>query len=358
MTDDFIISIIYPKTRPSRHFLLNKSCYPNIVKYIESRYNDSSSFRESLDRMKLHIETRPVCKNCGKSITYRGNGIYSTYCSKKCSYENTNDNRKKNIKLKYGVDNIAQNESIKTKIKQTCLHRYGITNGGWSKNAQQKIKATNIKKYGVEMPLQSKKIQQKAKNKQKIKYGVEHYMQSEKFRIDSKKIFLEKYGVDCPMKCNKVQVKLSNKLSTEEVKQKIYNTKKKNHSFNISKPEEELYLYIKEKFPNVNRQYKDKERYPYCCDFYIPELDCFIELQGIWTHGQHPFSSSNKDDLHILECWKKKVEEGHKFYGNAIKTWTVSDVKKRETARRNNLNFHEFWNLESAKEFINSIDVV
>lgn len=38
-----------------------------------------------------------------------------------------------------------------------------------------------------------------------------------------------------------------------------------------------------------------------------------------------------------------------------IEGWTISDVKKRETAKNNKLNFHEFWNLEDAKQFINSL---
>lgn len=41
---------------------------------------------------------------------------------------------------------------------------------------------------------------------------------------------------------------------------KMIETKRKNHTFNTSKPEEELYLYIKENFPSVIRQYKDNTR--------------------------------------------------------------------------------------------------
>ena len=39
-----------------------------------------------------------------------------------------------------------------------------------------------------------------------------------------------------------------------------------------------------------------------------------------------------------------------------IEGWTISDVNKRETAKRNDLNFHEFWNLNNAKEFINNLN--
>ena len=115
-----------------------------------------------------------------------------------------------------------------------------------------------------------------------------------------------------------------------------------------------MYLYIKEKFPSVIRQYKDKERYPYFCDFYIPELDLFLELNGTWTHGNHPYDMNSKEDNSILNIWKEKSKE-HPMYLAAIKTWVVSDVNKRNKAKENHLNFKEVWNLDEGKEFINNL---
>ena len=40
------------------------------------------------------------------------------------------------------------------------------------------------------------------------------------------------------------------------------------------------------------------------------------------------------------------------FYLKAIETWTQGDPLKRETAKRNNLNYLEFWNIIDIKEFI------
>lgn len=36
---------------------------------------------------------------------------------------------------------------------------------------------------------------------------------------------------------------------------------------------------------------------------------------------------------------------GNKFYKSAIKTWVESDVKKKNTAKQNNLNYIVFWKL-------------
>lgn len=52
-------------------------------------------------------------------------------------------------------------------------------------------------------------------------------------------------------------------------------------------------------------------------------------------------------------AWREK---GTKFYQNAINVWTRRDVLKRETAKRNNLNFIEFWNLDEVKEWILNYD--
>ena len=163
---------------------------------------------------------------------------------------------------------------------------------------------------------------------------------------------LSRYGV-----ASALSLKSSIKKShTKEVIDKINESKRKNHTFNTSKFEEEMFSYIKEKFPSVKRQYKDNIRYPWRCDFYIPELDCFIEYNGFQSHGTHPYNPKSIDDRNIVKEWNKKYNNGeHVLYKRMIEGWTISDVKKRKTAIKNNLNFHEFWNLEEAKNFINSI---
>lgn len=162
----------------------------------------------------------------------------------------------------------------------------------------------------------------------------------------------KKYGVSSWSKTNDFKQML--KENREKIENKKNDTKRKNHTFNSSKIEEELYLYIKEKFPSVKRQYKDNERYPWCCDFYIKELDYFIELNGSWTHGNHPFDSLSKEDQDRLKEMKTKAVNS-KYYNNAIKNWTERDVNKRNKAKENNLNFKEVWSLKEGKEFIDKL---
>ena len=52
-----------------------------------------------------------------------------------------------------------------------------------------------------------------------------------------------------------------------------------------------------------------------------------------------------------LQQWQEKAKNS-KYYKNAINTWTIYDVKKRNIAKKNNLNYIEFWNISSIKKWI------
>ena len=176
------------------------------------------------------------------------------------------------------------------------------------------------------------------------KYGVENISQVKEIKEKKEKTFLRHFGT-------------KNNYGRSSVVNNIFKRRKSNNTLNTSKSEEELYLYIKEKFPSVIRQYKDKERYPWHCDSYIPELDCFIEYNGFQGHGKHAYNPNSIEDKSIVEEWNKRYNNGeHPLYKRMIEGWTISDVSKRKTAKRNDLYFHEFWNLNNAKEFINNLN--
>ena len=298
-----------------------KRKFPNILFYLNKRYHDSFSLKETLIRMKYHIDVHPKCPVCGNFTKFYGfkKLMFTNHCSNKCTQldSETKIKFKQTCFKKYGVDAPMKSSTIKEKSKQTCLEKYGVDKASKSDVIKEKCKQTCLKKYGVEFTFQNKEIQNKGKQ-----------------------TCLEKYGVDRAIK-NPI------------ISNKAINTRIKNHTWSSSKPEEELYLYIKEKFPSVKRQYKE-ERYPYFCDFYIPELDLFLELNGTWTHGNHPYDMNSEEDNSILNIWKEKSKE-HPMYLTAIKTWVVSDVNKRNKAKENHLNFKEVWNLNEGKEFINNL---
>ena len=376
---------------------INKGKYPNILEYLNSRYDDSDCMTETIRRIEYKLEERPVCKWCGGHVSFngyhKGSMHYSACCCSSCHAKYTKDKRfetnikkygRKNFgsaeKVKeywishYGVDNPAKtdfvkkkmretnlrkygfncsskSEIVKEKTKQTCLKRYGVEYAGQIEEAKEKSKKTCLKKYGSEYYIGSKDCLEKTIEFSKQNYNVDWFTKSEEIKNKAKKTMLRRYGVEYSMQIPKNKEYMSYLMSSYEMQERRYNTMKRNHTFNSSSTEEELFLYIKSRFPTVVRQYKDKNRYPYFCDFYIPELDYFIELQGYYTHGKHPFDPNSNEDLQLIEYYKNKYGEDCQ----PITIWSIKDVEKRDCAKRNHLNFKEVWSLEDGKNFVNDL---
>ena len=325
--DNLIISILLKSNGAIRQkYLDNKDKYINLTNYLDNRYEDSDSLRETVARMRFNVEHKPLCPACGKKVTFKKVShnsyiIWNTYCSMECSKSKNACKIQKERYIrtcleKYRVENAFQSEQIKDKIKQTCLEKYGVENAAQSEVIKDKMKKTCLEKYGCEYALQSGIVKDKIKQTCLKRYGVEH-----------------------PMKLD---------FYKSKVNAAIYESKKKNHTFNTSKPEENGYklLYNKFGFCNVKRQYRT-ELYPFACDFYIKSLDLYIEFNFYWTHGKHKFDSNNKDDVDKLNDLKIKYNNGeHPLYKGAIITWAKSDPKKFNTAKKNNLNYLAFytWN--------------
>lgn len=302
----------------------------DIRTYLKNRYSDSESLIETLYRIKLKIKKRPVCKICGDKVRFYKRK-FNTYCSRRCAM---ND---KEIIAKVQKSRNEHIEQFKKNYKHTCLQKYGVKNVYQSKVIKDKIKTTCLKKYGNECYACTNEMKNKSKETCLKKYNVEYSWQADKIKKHLKETCLKRYGVEIPMQ-------------SQEIKDKLNASKLLNHSFSTSKPEEECFKMLTEKFTNVKRQYKSK-LYPFNCDFYIPELDLYIEYQGSWTHGNHPFNKMNKSDINKLNIWKNKNTN---YYNNAIDVWTLRDPLKRETAKNNNVNLLEIWSLDEMKEWIDS----
>lgn len=380
--------------------------------YLLQRWCDCDRIRESYLRIKYNITEIPKCPICGKNCKFYGNNgiIYFPTCgNKKCSAKCRTINSHKTKLERYGSKGYNNQE----KMKQTKLEKYGHPHySNWEKSAkskdynkiQEKIKETLLNKYGVVNVFQLEKTKEKSKQTKLDRYGDPEYRNMEK----AKETWLKKYGVDHPSKCEEIKNKIVESqlkkygclgFNTEKQKQtmiekygvdhnwkvpeihnhcwddytlekrkqtslekygvehphlspivqeKINATKRKNHTFNTSKAEIESYNLLKEKFHDVIYQYKDLERYPFVCDFYIPSIDTFIECNYHWTHGGKPYEGTIEDE-ELLNTWKSSNSQ---YYINAIGTWTVRDVNKRNKAQENNLNWIEFWNIEELKKWL------
>ena len=188
----------------------------------------------------------------------------------------------------YGVENVSKYEQIKNKIKQSKLEHFGDENfNNHSKAIQtinqkygvnvnnisnvpeikEKIYETNMNNLGVPMPFMSNKIQEKVGDTKELKYGERFYTNRNKFYTTMKKCnFISKY-----------------ELALEDI-------------------------FIKNNIAYIP-QYKDKNKYPYFCDFYLTDLDIFIEINVYPAHGPHKYTGS-KEDLELVNKWRDLANRG------------------------------------------------
>ena len=353
INDEYVKKIFLTKN----NFISSKICnkYLNdeeskIYQYIINRYQDSLSFKESLYRICWDIkENHPLCPICNKLVTtnYKKYKFYNTYCSKECVQHDSKIIKKKEITYfnRTGYTHNSKNPISKEKIRQTCIETYGTNTPLQNSEIKEKIRQTCIEKYGVKYIGQAESKIRKVKQTCLEKYGVDSFMKTNEFKEKSVNTCLNKYGTYSFSKTKEFKEKYNQNIIL--IQNKINETKRNNNTFNTSKAEDLAYSFLS-KYVDVIRQYNKDKRYPWCCDFYIPKLDLFIECNFHWTHGKHPYNENNKEDIQKLNEWKSKET---KYYTNAIKTWTIYDVKKRNKAKEEKLNFLEFWTLNEFKEY-------
>ena len=105
---------------------------------------------------------------------------------------------------------------------------------------------------------------------------------------------------------------------------------------------------------HVYYQYRDPQRYPFYCDFYVDTLDWFIEVNNWWHHGPHPYNPSSIEDEDLLNSWRLAATQSpdKKQYQEAIRIWTQVDPLKLKTAKQNNLNYSAIYSYKEFKAII------
>ena len=249
-----------------------------------------------------------------------------------------NPDKMKQTKLKrYGSSNYVNTN----KIKQTKLERYGDANY----INVNKMKQTKLERYGVTNYVNP----DKAKQTKLERYGDANYNNRER----TKQTCLERYGAENFVQSKEWQKIIKNEEWQKHRKEAEINTKRKNHTFNTSKPEENGYKLLCDKYgiENIKRQYKS-ELYPFACDFYVQSSNLYIEFNFHWTHGSHLYNKNNIKDI-ITKCKLNIKSKTSKFYKIALNVWCNKDVKKFEYAKKNNLNYLAFYNFDEFLEWYN-----
>lgn len=332
------------------------SQHPDIELYLKIRYKDSDSVAETIYRIANNIEERPHCqyKNCHGHVEYHPTRKYRKFCCYQHAQlaEQTRKKIETTTIKKYGVRVTSQADCVKETARKNNLKKYGKE---WPMQRDE-VKAKSVetfqRKYGCNTISQCKKLQEKYKQRYFEKHGVYYPMQTDKAKQHLKETMLKLYGVPFYSQTEEYKEKIRQKQA--EINQKIYDTKKRNKTFCSSAPEEKIYKILTTAFGTdaIKREYKTVQ-YPFSCDFYIKPLNLFIEYQGTWMHGYHPYNPDNKKDQETLNYWKTKSDRSQYCY--AILYWSVRDPKKRKTAANNSLRYLEIFpsfNLENLPELI------
>lgn len=302
--------------------------------YIIQAYKDLMAENKDLDKLKR-----------GRHITVLGCGFgdyvgvfkallgvdeYKTLRNI-CWYEK----QSKSVKDKYGVDNVFCKE-----VFSDIVSDESVLNGRLQRTSTIKDR------YGVEHPNQNKEIAKRmvesTRTSNMLKYGVPNVMQNSDIARKSansrQKSMLIKYGY-------------KNSVEIPEIRNKIFESRRNNKTLNSSLAEEKLGELLREWFgsDDVLRNVIVDDRYPYHVDYYIKSRDLFIELNGDKCHNDHWFDENNERDNQILSSWMNNMIRLENETGKAsryrkyIKTWSQTDVAKRNIARDNNLNYLVFW---------------
>lgn len=341
ITDDYIIQTFFGKSGRlnGNHSTIEylKEHSPECLSYLETRFDDSESLRETFLRIYFKVEHRPKCPICGDVVKWRGkrNKLFADTCCKGkcyCKY------RESIMMEKYGITNFGGLPETIEKIRNTKKEKYGDE----KYCNKEKRYETNIKKYGSRAAV-NEEIIQKRKATSFLHYGVEVPSQSEVVKEKMVNTCLRKYGV-------------TNYRKSDECLKKIINTKRLNGTVTSSQYEKKVYEWLCEYFGinNIVCQYKDeryknpKNGHTFHCDFYVKSMDLFIELQFYWAHGKHPFDKKSEEDLRVLENLKEKIKN-KPIYGRMIQSWTIDDVMKRNVAKEKNLNYIEIFDTKITK---------
>ena len=170
---------------------------------------------------------------------------------------------------KFGVKNPYQAEEIKMKSTQTKLERYGNPNY----NNREKAAQTCLDKFGFTSAAKLQEIKDKTAKTNNEKYGV--------LSILKLKSTIEKSHTSEAQ--HKRNIAIRNKILNDNYRNNY----------------EELFLILIKKHNMIVIPEYDSDVYPFSCDFYLPDKDCYIELNIHWSHGKHWFNSSIDDDNKI-----------------------------------------------------------
>ena len=270
---------------------------------------------------------------------------------KEGSYSNMVENMKKTLFEKYGDENYVnvkknketklikygnENYNNRKQATKTTIERFGVEHAMQTDEIKDKVAKTTLKNHGVKCLFEKKEIRDLGKKVIIEKYGTEHYTQSDEYK---EKRFKEEYRklVNNLHKVNIELIEEYNGNSTNKsygglIKYK-FKCLKCDHKFE-SKIGHNHYPICRKCNP-INRFNSDLNKiiivfldeygidyienyrqliYPLEVDFYLPDFNLAIELNGNYWHSEVGGGKDKSYHLNkTIECNKKGVKLIHIF---------------------------------------------
>ena len=297
-----------------------------------------------------NIDIKDVKRQLGFNINLSSDkvftelGIYNEF--KKIQNKRRGLSAKKTNLKKYGVANGHTN-SVKEKIKQTCINKYGTESSWQSDIIKNKSKQTKLYKYGNENFTNRDKCKQtmqktygvdncsqlddwvdKVKQTKLDKYKDENYNNSTKMRKTKvSKISTYMKENNCLLVSDLVDIYGSGWRNANIVNIIIYNdvafvkcsdldkiikyATKINPNAGISHKEKELVDFIKTFYDKSILENKRKIIYPQELDIYLPDLHIGIEFNGTYWHSVERDTPKSYHLDKSLLCREKNIRLIH-----------------------------------------------
>jgi hypothetical protein len=120
--------------------------------------------------------------------------------------------------------------------------------------------------------------------------------------------------------------------SKESFEKRIRTMKERNHNFQSSKVEDKLYEVLKNNFNKVERHVPING---WDIDFYVQDIDSFINMNGIYWHGKNETDES----LLASETKQSKIILETKNRDKAREIWFKENNKKLIVIWENEIDF-------------------
>jgi len=329
-------SIIKSKANKDLHdWILKNSIIQGTKTYAEMVY--SALYQES--NICQFSSRKKTFKNIRNGYNFCGNqGV--CICNKEHSQEKIKET---NLSL-YGVARYNNSE----RMLETKKERYGDS----AYNNRPLMKETNLMRYGNECPLRLDKFKKKSKDTSIEKYGVSHPAKSAEIRNKIKETNLDRYGVEWygnTEKGRKTQIERYGILKkqehyTDEIKQILFDKnafvefitdKNKKYAadnigidtttiikyaelynctglFNNKVSNIEMIISNMLSSYNVRVEYNNRKIIsPYELDFFLPEYNVAIEVNGNYWHSE---IVSGRTKYYHYNKWKSCQDKGIDLY--------------------------------------------